>query len=116
MFLYHLYLVWAGTTTNESSKWSEWKEYIDEGLVYKWDSAASRIIAESRDPTIEPFVEWPIHSNQRLFRSEDGRPPGATLDGSGIAVGWKPVRGLYEVENLYDLGFWDNLKDAFWPE
>lgn len=115
MFLYHIYLVWAGTTTNESSKWSEWKEYIEEGLVYKWVGTTTGVFAGSKDAETEPPVDWPIHSAQQLFRSEDGRPPGTLTDAGGISASWKPVRGLYEIENLYDLGFWDNLDDNFWP-
>ncbi|KAL8701786.1 MAG: hypothetical protein Q9224_000333 [Gallowayella concinna] len=116
MFLYHLYLVWAGMTTNESSKWSEWREYIDEGLVYKWLGNANHVPAQSKDPTTEPVVDWPIHSDQRLYWSEDGRPPGAIAMGEdGISASWKPVHGLCEISNLYDLGFWDNLKDIFCP-
>ncbi|KAL8674596.1 MAG: hypothetical protein Q9168_001039 [Polycauliona sp. 1 TL-2023] len=115
MFVYHLYLVWAGTTTNESSKWTEWKEYIDEGLVYKWTGATNGVLAESRDLGTEPHVDWPVHSAQRLLRSEDGQPPVISAFASGLTASWQPVHGLYEIENLYDLGFWDNLKDVFWP-
>ncbi|KAI4232303.1 MAG: hypothetical protein LQ349_005104 [Xanthoria aureola] len=115
MFLYHIYLVWAGTTTNESSKWSEWKEYIEEGLVYKWVGTTTGVFARSKDPETEPPVDWPIHSAQRLFRSENGRPPGTLTDAGGTPASWNRVRGLYEIENLYDLGFWDNLDDVFWP-
>ncbi|KAL8738292.1 MAG: hypothetical protein Q9181_000881 [Wetmoreana brouardii] len=122
MFGYHIYLIWAGTTTNESSKWLEWREHVDEGLVYKWVGDDNDVPNHLRDPSIEPFVDWPVHSHQRLFRSEDGRPPPEGPNDSGWmarlgsgAYQWKLVSGLYEVENLYDLGFWDNLKDAFWP-
>ena len=115
LFLYHIYLVWAGTTTNESSKWSEWKEYIDEGLVYRWVGATNGGPTEPSDSTTEPAVIWPIHSNQRLFRSEDGRHPATLLDAGDISANWKPVHGLDEIENLYDRGFWDNLNDVLWP-
>ena len=115
MFLYHLYLVWAGTTTNESSKWSEWKEYIDEGLVYRWVGATNVMPAEPRDLVTEPLVDWPIPSAQRLYRSEDGRPPGTLGYADGTAASWQSVHGLYEIDNLYDLGFGDNLKDVFRP-
>ncbi|KAL9000671.1 MAG: hypothetical protein Q9169_000707 [Polycauliona sp. 2 TL-2023] len=113
MFLYHLYLIWAGTTTNESSKWSEWKEYIDEGLVYQWIGAPHHVNGQPRDHDNEPPVDWPIYSAQRLFRSEDGQPP--VTSAGGVSASWQLVHGLYEIENLYDLGFWDNLKEVFWP-
>lgn len=127
MFGYHVYLIWAGTTTNESSKWSELREYIDMGLAYKWVRPTNAAPQRHTDPDVEPLVDWPIHSEQRIWRSEDGRPPSMrpserdgplnpdgleTISGSSH---WEPVTGLHEVENLYDLGFWDNVKDAFWP-
>ena len=33
--IYHAYLLWAGMTTNESGKWAEWKEDIDDGVVFR---------------------------------------------------------------------------------
>lgn len=107
MYLYHLYLIWAGTTTNESSKWSEWREHIERGLVFRWTGNTNGIPETHVNHNMEPYVEWPIHSNQRLFWSEDGQHPDADL---GMSF-WKPVYGLHEIENLYDLGFWDNLRD-----
>lgn len=127
MFLYHIYLIWAGTTTNESSKWSEWREYIDRGLVYKRVGDVDGIPQRCADPSAEPSINWPIYSNQQIFRSEDGQHPDVRSSENGALANlgrpqadpglssWKPVHGLHEIENLYDLGFWDNLKDAFWP-
>ena len=31
--VYHVYLVWAGSTTNEQGKWGDWKEDVLDGLV-----------------------------------------------------------------------------------
>ncbi|KAI4117827.1 MAG: hypothetical protein LQ345_002013 [Seirophora villosa] len=123
MLLYQVYLIWAGTTANESSKWSDWREDIDHGLVYKY--VGKRDAPSPVEQEAEPFVEWPIHSDQRLYRSEDGRAPRATSNENGDisnlgraepdteASSWRPVYGLHEIENLYDLGFWDNLMDVF---
>ena len=122
MFLYHIYLIWAGMTTNESSKWSEWKDNIAEGLVYKRTNGPLLVDEISFEAEAEPFNDWPVSSSQRLFRSEDGKsPPSSKAQNiSSLAPGvsqlsplWEPVHGLHEVQNLYDLGFWDNLKDVF---
>lgn len=123
MFGYHIYLIWAGMTTNESSKWSEWREYIDQGFVYKWVGEADNDdFARYSNHDAEPGVDWPIHSDQHIWRSEDGQLPDATLGQDGRPKSdprdnspWKPVYGLHEIENLYDLGFWDNLEEVFLP-
>lgn len=33
--VYHAYLIWAGTTTNETAKWTDLQEDISDGLVWK---------------------------------------------------------------------------------
>jgi len=48
-----------------------------------------------------------------VVRTDDGLPPAQTVDlGTGP---WERVWKLADVENLYDLGFVQNLKDVFWP-
>jgi palmitoyltransferase len=54
-----------------------------------------------------------VESEQIVLRTEDGMPPrGVEAIGTGE---WQRVWKLNDVENLYDLGFLDNLKDLFWP-
>ena len=107
---YHIYLIWAGTTTNESMKWSDWQADMSDGYVFKRELPEDR----QRDTNIEsPWTRWPVESQQIVVRTEDGMPPrGAAAIGVGE---WKRVWKLRDVENLYDLGFKDNLKDVFWP-
>ncbi|KAL2161897.1 hypothetical protein VTH06DRAFT_7682 [Thermothelomyces fergusii] len=108
---YHLWLVYCGTTTNESMKWSDWQADMDEGLAWKRRLDPGR----ARDPAVEPaWTRWPVEAEQVLVRTRDGRPPAGErpLPGHGE---WEPVWRLRDVENLYDLGFWDNLVDVFVP-
>ena len=124
MFFYHLYLVWAGMTTNETSKWADWRDDITDGVVYRAERppiADEEMEGQSND--IEPFVQWPISSTQQLVVSEGGQPDGRWNGGSSagsnlptaglsrISHDWRKVYSLADVENLYDLGFWDNLID-----
>lgn len=90
--------------------------------MYKRVGDVKKISKNRREFHVKPDVDWPIHSHQRLHRSEDGRPPVSGQQGNGSttrldagASYWKLVNGLYEIDNLYDLGFWDNLKDVLWP-
>ncbi|KAL8822694.1 MAG: hypothetical protein Q9191_006574 [Dirinaria sp. TL-2023a] len=128
LLLYHVYLVWAGTTTNESAKWQELKDDIQDGLIYRSLNVKRSADLHSRNPEIAPSVQWPAFSHQRIMRFGDGQPPSIgtssesiqdndsapTGEPTGGVPQWTRVHGLHEIENLYDLGFWDNLMDI-WP-
>ncbi|KAK4245803.1 Palmitoyltransferase SWF1 [Corynascus novoguineensis] len=107
---YHLWLVYCGTTTNESMKWSDWQADMDEGLVWKRKMDPGRM----KDVTVEPaWTRWPVEAEQVMVRTNDGKPPvGKDLAGYGE---WEAVWRLKDIENLYDLGFWDNLVDVCSP-
>lgn len=113
LFFYHTYLVWAGMTTNETSKWADWRDDIADGIVFKTKRSMAQ--QDARDTTIEPFVDWPISSTQQLIRTEDRalqRPLPNGHENSLFGKGaLRRVKGLEEVDNLYDLGFWGNLRD-----
>lgn len=111
LFFYHIYLIWAGMTTNESSKWAEWKDDIADGLVYK---SNDNTMKRTRQDNIEPLLDWPVRSKQLILRAgNDQLPRHSWKDGSDEQEihEWERVQGLHEIENLYDLGFWDNLRD-----
>lgn len=120
LFFYHMYLVWAGMTTNESSKWADWRDDVADDLVFKTLRAP---VAEERKPMehdakIEPFTDWPVSSTQKLVRTENGKAPGnetinyGQREGNKSQIRWTRVRSMEEVDNLYDLGFWGNLGDC----
>lgn len=122
LFLYHVYLIWAGMTTNESSKWADWRDDIADGLIFKSERTQDNVKNTQTDTIIEPFVEWPVWSSQWLMRCEDGRSPEnhneeyRAAQDMAVAIGsqpsWRRVQSLQEVDNIYDLGFWDNLVDV----
>lgn len=121
LFLYHVYLVWAGMTTNESFKWTEWKDDIADGLVFVSEGGPQGSRREETNPEVEPRVDWPKSCNQRLMTFMDGRAPGPEPDvqvdnggfeSSGSTTRFRRVSGLHKVENIYDLGFWENLRDV----
>ncbi|KAH8601403.1 DHHC palmitoyltransferase-domain-containing protein [Bisporella sp. PMI_857] len=107
---YHIYLIWAGTTTNESMKWSDWQAEMSDGFVFKRSLPEGR----QKDARSEPVsIRWPVESEQVMLRTDTGMPPPPE---ETIGTGeWVRIWKLADVENLYDLGFWDNLKDVFWP-
>ena len=69
----------------------------------------------------EPMVDWPATSKQVVERCgnpdvvrSDSNRSGKSSDSVNSmqrTSAWKRVHSLREIENLYDLGFWDNLWD-----
>lgn len=115
LLLYHMYLIWAGTTTNESAKWQELRYDINDGLVYQEAKPEDPAQRNENDSAIEPIVQWPAFSHQNIVRFRDPRQlheqDESQIDRANEGSRWKRIEGLHEIENLYDLGFWDNLKD-----
>ncbi|KAF2729537.1 palmitoyltransferase swf1, partial [Polyplosphaeria fusca] len=133
---YHVYLIWAGMTTNESSKWADWRDDMADGVVFlgtrredslrsshphpkQHDSNGS---STSTAPMLrfppedeEPPTTWPIESRHILVRTRDGEPPEnlpIRIAAFANKDSFKRVWNLSEVENVYDLGFWDNLVEV----
>lgn len=137
---YHLYLIWAGMTTNESQKWADWRDDMADGYVFRASRAAlldyqqqhrqvHRIPSgDATDGNGRPSahgndllqdlgilgldgeliaeVDWPVRSDQVVVRTDDGKPP------RGQEGLWMRVWQLGEVDNIYDLGGWDNYMDV----
>ena len=124
LFWYHTYLIWAGMTINETSKWADWRDYITDGLVFRSERTSASSVTTQDNADIGPHVDWPISSMQILVTSPDGRPPRDGAEGikghaetplkivSRVEKPWRQVQSLDEIDNLYDLGFCDNLKDV----
>ncbi|KAJ4344978.1 palmitoyltransferase swf1 [Ascochyta clinopodiicola] len=125
LLAYHLYLIWAGMTTNESAKWADWRDDMAEGVVFLGKRRESSMAdhgpredeVENQALDEEPPTTWPLESRHILLRTRDGQPPKSLP--SRIARVAEPdsferVWNLAAVENVYDLGFWDNLSEALW--
>ncbi|OJD30380.1 zf-dhhc-domain-containing protein [Diplodia corticola] len=177
LLAYHTYLIWAGMTTNEASKWADLRDQMRDGHIYAgklWGSsnasehlpsqrgrpstrggryahsrarATSNSFAEfgftsgevgrriARENTQEKGTgsdsgyssddnkihastnptRWPNNPCQVLVRTGDGEPPREVpqqLTGLVDEGSWKRVWRLADIENIYDLGFWDNLEDV----
>jgi palmitoyltransferase len=160
LLAYHIYLIWHGMTTNESFKWEEWAEDVQDGYVYRCTDAqhprpepghlqygptvasaddsssahkgdADGAEAQNGEPQmteeslrqaiskysleeLEPRSTWPIPPGQRLVsRANKMSLEAELLPGTVLgAEPWLKVESMEEVINIYDLGFWRNLKDA----
>ncbi|KAJ5168676.1 uncharacterized protein N7482_004270 [Penicillium canariense] len=121
---YHTYLIWAGMTTNESAKWSDWKEDIADGLVFKGKRSQIPGAPAHVDLGDQP---WPVQTDQILVT--DSGPPleGCLLEDTSNRVHyrgdankprtvdprWTELHNMSDLDNIYDLGFRKNLIDAF---
>ncbi|KAL4729309.1 palmitoyltransferase swf1 [Fusarium chlamydosporum] len=109
LLLYTLYLVYCGTTTNETLKWSEWKEDMRDGFAFRRSMPVNR----QKNERVEPrCVRWPVDVQQIIVTTQDGQPPPETLRLPGEGQ-WERVWNLSDVENLYDMGLRDNMVDIF---
>ncbi|KAF9781886.1 hypothetical protein IL306_012975 [Fusarium sp. DS 682] len=99
LFLYTLYLVYCGTTTNETLKWSDWKEDMRDGLAFRRSMPANR----RKNERVEPrFTRWPVEVQQVIVTTQDGQPPKDELRYPGEGE-WERVWNLSDVENLMAL-------------
>jgi palmitoyltransferase len=109
-------------TTNESSKWSDWKEDVVDDLVFKAELTRLRETAPRGAAKVHPddhLVRWSRRAKWWMTVTRDGKHP--RLKYLGEAPGTESlgeqderfvrVMSMKEVDNLYDLGFWNNFKD-----
>ena len=82
------------------------------------------LFTRPRDESIKPKAYWPVTTDQVLILTNE--PPrigfSVSLHSNSILQAedeqapvdprFTLVRSLQSVENLYDLGFWGNLRDA----
>ncbi|KAI5370479.1 Putative palmitoyltransferase, DHHC domain-containing protein [Septoria linicola] len=116
LLAYHLYLIWAGMTTNESQKWADYREDMSDGYVFrarKQDLAAHNraknnvqgLANSAHNPALDAYRDDGGSASQQfagseevLVRTNDGKPP------RGQEALWTRVWSLSDVDNIYDLG------------
>lgn len=123
--VYHTYLIWAGMTTNESAKWSDWQDDVADGMAFKFIGGHKRGKSPLLDsPQAE--ISWPVSSDQMLVLT-GGEPPkeghGVHRSSNDVMQPHDPnaavdqrfvqVKSMKEIDNIYDLGFWNNLCHVF---
>lgn len=129
LLAYHIYLIWAGMTTNESSKWSDWRDEMAEGVVFLGRRREETITDERSEPDAkppsptpnptleeeEPPTTWPLESRHILIRTLNGQAPQSLpsrISSVADLESFERVENLSAVENVYDIGFWDNFLEA----
>jgi palmitoyltransferase len=151
LLAYHIYLIYAGMTTNETAKWADWRDDMADGVVFLGhrrpetmrsdeppgfphnvissatlgQSTSSASSSTSASPIRtppgtppdkeEPPTTWPLESRHILIRTTSGQPPRnlpSRIESVADEESFQRVWHLGAVENVYDLGFWDNLMEA----
>jgi palmitoyltransferase len=151
LLVYHIYLIWAGMSTNESAKWADWRDDMADGVVFlgyrredtmragyiptssstskappsasgdittaSSSSSSSPIPTPPETPSEEeePPTTWPLESRHILIRTMNGQPPQnfpSRIRSVANADSFERVWNLSAVENVYDLGFWDNFMES----
>ncbi|KAF1981551.1 zf-DHHC-domain-containing protein [Aulographum hederae CBS 113979] len=112
LLVYHVYLIWAGMTTNESGKWDDWKEDMRDGCVFLGDL---KPFGDATDTIRRDGTTWPLEPTQFLVRTRDGQPPRKLpkeIEKMVVEGSFRRCYHLNYVNNIYDLGFWDNLLEV----
>ena len=114
--VYHIYLIWAGMTTNESAKWADWRDDVADGYVFRAKIQELRNDYPRMGQDLEPEVRcWPAgEGTWWVIRTRGGVWPTRQVQETQEQVEddrWERVHNLSQLENVYDLGFWDSLRD-----
>lgn len=107
--IYTIFLIYCGTTTNESMKWTDLKEDMRDGYAFRRPLAPNRPQSKQWEP---PTPRWPSSPECIIMTTLDGQPPNSEKKYPGEGQ-WEHVWDLKDVENIYDLGFWHNMGDLF---
>jgi len=108
LLMYQIYLIWAGVTTNESFKWDDWNADIADGYVYMAEDPGM-FMDESTDLAGD---RWPKRARQRLVNRAFEL---SVKQNGGVRPeepDWNRVDNAKGIDNVYDLGFAGNLRDA----
>ena len=142
LLAYHMHLIWTGMTTNETVKWSDWREDMADGVVFKARRSEVLAMVATGGFTQKPYINIYGEINATMAPNDRGNlldgslnagDPGEvhvdwpiesdqflvrTANGQPPGTGqsradiWKRCWRLNDVDHIYDLGFWDNLWDV----
>ncbi|KAI7904871.1 DHHC palmitoyltransferase-domain-containing protein [Cokeromyces recurvatus] len=99
-FLYQLYLAGIGITTNEAFKWEMVEDSIDRGELYR------KSVIKVNNVKSQTTANYSLRYNKQRSNQEEEEE---------AIIEEKRIESLDEVDNIYDKGFFGNLKEVFFP-
>lgn len=96
----HLWLIYLGVTTNESAKWDYIKYLLSQGLLYRSGTTYISMMCAG---------DW--NGPAGFVRLRDGSEYTDLRDGGDLVK----IEGWDQLDNIYDDGFWNNLKQRLFP-
>ncbi|MCJ1309808.1 palmitoyltransferase swf1 [Agyrium rufum] len=114
LLLYHVYLIWAGMTTNESFKWSEWKEDVVDGYVYvnEHPDAIGDSITDEHSTQVKDSIRGQRLVNLAQKAAREDRQTLEAIQATVSRPPWRLIHDMGEINNIYDYGFLGNIKDV----
>ncbi|ODQ52600.1 zf-DHHC-domain-containing protein [Saitoella complicata NRRL Y-17804] len=102
----HMYLIWAGTTTNDSLKWGDIKYALKKGTIVVFDDEGRGSPTADYDATRWPWGGMKGRRRGVIAVDADGNVPEEIRD---------CITNLRDLENIYDRGFLRNMTEVLWP-
>lgn len=99
LFYYRLYLAGRGITTNEAFKWEMIEESVDRGELYKF-------VPKKQE---EKDAHSTAIEDETFSKRLNSKTP-VSLEREQIRI-----ENFDDIENIYDKGFIENLKEVFFP-
>lgn len=106
----HIKYIYLGVTTNETLKWEGVKDCMDDGTLFFYDHPTLKEREESHQLNENSIVLQRLDNeyNRSVTESEIKK-----IQSQKLVL--KPLTDFEQINNIYDLGFWRNLKSRLFP-
>ncbi|GMM31803.1 palmitoyltransferase [Martiniozyma asiatica (nom. inval.)] len=102
----HFKMIYLGVTTNETAKWDYVHDLMINGWLFKYEYKIGNDINQEY-----VILNRIIQGNKEYVKLSDNSVIFLTANDRLTAItSWN------QLDNLYDRGFWQNLKDRFFPQ
>ncbi|KAA8916703.1 hypothetical protein TRICI_001161 [Trichomonascus ciferrii] len=108
----HIKYIYLGVTTNETLKWEDINDCMDDGTLYFYDHPTIEERQQSHDLN-EPSIVLQKLEHEEGFNRVLTEGEARRVQAQQLVL--KPLTRFDQINNIYDRGFWQNLKDRLFP-